>query len=241
MDLKWEENELKKIKTPLIFSLIALVLSFFLGLINGVSFLSIIIRSLTLAIITGAFVFGARILLERFVPELFSNSGEVSGSDEAQKGQNVNISIDEPIDLNEDAKEPETKRDLAPGTGIAQEETKAGTTDFVADDLEELEELEELDSADEEKSEQGSVSSGVEDNKNTTNNKAKAQGIVEELNELPDMQEFIPADKIMSGSEETDFTQIGTGKFDASAKLSDPEIDTNLMAEAIKTVLRRDS
>ena len=60
-----------KFRIPLICAIAALALSFLLGLISGVRFSTILLRSLIISLISGGFDVGARILLERFVPDLF--------------------------------------------------------------------------------------------------------------------------------------------------------------------------
>lgn len=222
-----------KIKIPLIFSVIALVLSFLIGLISGVAFLSILIRSVILSLITGIFVFGARELLERFVPELFNPMEEDvldQENSETKTGQNLNISINEPIDLE----------------AGNQDKAKIFNNDAVSENANEekqnldneIEELEELNS-EVEKDISTSTASTNEDN--DIQNQSNKEAEVEELNELPDLQEFIPAESTFSDTTKEDFTQTGTGKFDVSADLNNTEIDTNVMAQAVQTVLRRDS
>lgn len=64
-----------KFKIPLICAASALTLSFLLGLISGVRFSAVILRSIIISLISGGFVLGARILLEHFVPDLFQSLG----------------------------------------------------------------------------------------------------------------------------------------------------------------------
>ncbi len=261
MDLGFEESRLKKIKMPLIFSLIALALSFLIGLVNGVNFWSIVMRSVILGLITGAFVLGATMLLEHFVPELFVQSDSKDDDfdeDVAQAGKNLNISIDEPIDLEDTVSVDASKSSASVGTANntgsmsgGSETLKADASDLAKenskgdefdDDIEELEELED------EGGEEDNAVSANEASENIKTNTEGTDGLgdnaekVETLSELPDLQEFVPLENATDmNSEESDFTQVGTGKFDVSADLNSADVDTNLMAEAIKTVLRRDS
>ncbi len=234
---------MKKIKLPLIFFIIALVLSFLIGLISGVNFWSIVMRSVILGLITGAFVFGADMLLSHFVPELFSQSDSTSSeaSEEVSvSGKNVNISIDDPIDLEAVADGDENKKEKAPEASVVAENNQEDEFD---NDIEELEELDAgLDETNKNAS-AGEIPVSAENNNTGTNNEIKGDAAeVEELSELPDLKEFVPLEEVSAASaEETDFTQVGTGKFDVSADLNSTEVDTNLMAEAVKTVLRRES
>ncbi len=233
---------------PLIFAIIALLLSFLIGLISGVSFWSIVMRSVILGLITGAFVFGASMLLSHFVPELFSQSTSTQSDDEdaGQAGKNLNISIDDPIDLEavamgEDADNSESQNNSADNTAgdmAGATVTEASGDDDFDEDIEELEDLDSSDGGSSSDKNLGATSDGATPDNSENNNAEKA----EELSELPDLEEFVPIDEADSaGAEESDFTQVGTGKFDVSADLNSTEVDTNLMAEAVKTVLRRDS
>lgn len=61
------------------------------------------------------------------------------------------------------------------------------------------------------------------------------------MEELPDLQDFIPEDDSEQGNDQMDFTQRGTSAFDVSTDLSGSGMDTNTMVNAIRTVLKRDS
>ncbi len=237
MGLNGEESRLKKIKIPLIVSLVALVLSFLIGLISGVVFSSILMRSVILALIAGVFAFAARELLLRFVPELFNDfneAGDASSTEAEASGNKVNISIDDPIDLKPE--DSSLNADAGASNNIESE-------DDIENDVEELEEIQEMAEAEEPSpvSEVSSSPSVSSDDINTENRSLSDGEKAEELSELPDLQEFIPAEEAIAGSEPEDFTQTGTGKFDVSADVDNTEIDTNIMAQAVKTVLRRDS
>ena len=61
-----------KLKAPLIIAGTTCVLSMLIGLISGVRFLHILGRGLIAGVGAGSFVFCARILLKRFIPDLFA-------------------------------------------------------------------------------------------------------------------------------------------------------------------------
>ena len=117
-----------KFKIPIICAVAALALSFILGLISGVRFSSILIRSFIISLISGGFVLGAQILLEHFVPDLFQPL-VVQETEKQKSGKNLNISLDEPIEvsysddeerLNEG--EPSSKHDMLQETSGAEED-----------------------------------------------------------------------------------------------------------------------
>ncbi len=170
-------------------------------------------------------------LLEKFVPELFENSvEEFDGRHESMSGtgKNVNISIDDPIDLSEGDDELSGASDGAAMSDLSESEALNGSNTSAADDVE----VETLGDASTESTDSLSEIESAED---------EDPDNIEELNELPDLQEFVPAEVAISDSDNEDFTQMGTGKFDVSAEVENTEIDTNIMTQAVKTVLRRDS
>ena len=89
-----------KLKAPLIIAGAACVLSMLIGLISGVRFLSIVGRGLIAGIGTGGFVLCARIILERFIPDLFVSSPaspESTDMTDISSGANINITLDDDL------------------------------------------------------------------------------------------------------------------------------------------------
>nr|WP_298680241.1 hypothetical protein [uncultured Treponema sp.] len=89
-----------KLKAPLIIAGATCVLSMLIGLISGVRFLSIVGRGLTAGIGTGGFVLCARIILERFIPDLFVSSPaspETTDMTDISSGANINITLDDDL------------------------------------------------------------------------------------------------------------------------------------------------
>ena len=231
-----------KFKIPIICAVAALALSFILGLISGVRFSSILIRSFIISLISGGFVLGAQILLEHFVPDLFQPL-VVQETEKQKSGKNLNISIDEPIEvsysddeerLNEG--EPISKYDMLQETSGAEEDK-----DF---DLEQSEIIDD----------ELGTQSGLSDkddvpidedfpdvNTKAVNTKKEVKEPVKELEELPDLQSFIPEDELNQDNDQMDFTERGTGAFDVSTDIAGSGMDTNTMVSAIRTVLKRDS
>ena len=89
-----------KLKAPLIIAGATCVLSMLIGLISGVRFLHILGRGLIAGVGAGSFVFCTRILLERFIPDLFTPSPAVSDAAEttdSSSGSNINITLDDDL------------------------------------------------------------------------------------------------------------------------------------------------
>ncbi|UTC83460.1 YndM family protein [Treponema denticola] len=221
-----------KFRIPLICTIAALALSFLLGLISGVRFSTILLRSLIIALISGSFVLGAQILLERFVPDLFQpvNTEE---SAKTETGKNLNISIDEPVEMpfidDEERAAPES--DMIEAEPVDEDSISDGTTepsdaDLIDEDFENIKDDSQASAS------KNGVSSGTE--------KKQEKNTVKELEELPDLQDFIPEDE-PEQDDQMDFTQRGTSAFDVSTDLAGSGMDTNTMVNAIRTVLKRDS
>ncbi|UTC67140.1 MULTISPECIES: hypothetical protein [unclassified Treponema] len=216
-----------KFKIPLICAAAALILAFLLGLISGVRFSVIILRSLIIFLISGGFVLGAQILLEHFVPDLFQ---PVDAQEKQRKetGKNLNISIDEPIEVPFENDEEGTNMESA----MFEDEETYESSISDDDEFNELESIQaDVDTI------KGSTSLAGEE----PSNEKTEENTVKELEELPDLQDFIPEDELQQGDDQMDFTQRGTSAFDVSTDLSGSGMDTNTMVSAIRTVLKRDS
>ena len=88
-----------KLKAPLIIAGTTCVLSMLIGLISGVRFLHILGRGLIAGVGAGGFVFCARILLERFIPDLFTSpaSSDIAETANSSSGANINITLDDEL------------------------------------------------------------------------------------------------------------------------------------------------
>ncbi|UTY26849.1 YndM family protein [Treponema denticola] len=221
-----------KFRIPLICTIAALALSFLLGLISGVRFSTILLRSLIIALISGSFVLGAQLLLDRFVPDLFQpvNAEE---SAKTETGKNLNISIDEPVEMPfiDDEEEDNPESDMIEAEPVDEDSISDGTTepsdaDLIDEDFENIKDDSQASAS------KNGVSSGTE--------KKQEKNTVKELEELPDLQDFIPEDE-PEQDDQMDFTQRGTSAFDVSTDLAGSGMDTNTMVNAIRTVLKRDS
>lgn len=222
-----------KFRIPLICTIAALALSFLLGLISGVRFSTILLRSLIISLISGGFVLGAQILLDHFVPDLFQPVN-VQEQEKKETGKNLNISIDEPVEMpfidDEERADPESDMIEAEPAGensISDDTKELSDADLIDEDFESIKDDSQTSAS------KNSVSNETE--------KKQEDNTVKELEELPDLQDFIPEDEPEQGDDQMDFTQRGTSAFDVSTDLSGSGMDTNTMVNAIRTVLKRDS
>lgn len=216
-----------KFKIPLICAIAALLLSFIIGILSGVRFTVILLRSGILSLISGGFAFASLVILERVTPELFQQQNspvrQVSQPN-AEAGKNVNISIDDPIDMasmppvsdNEESVLQEETESFATDTESGLEKDAAGSTNDNLNDINSY-----------------TVNTGFTEQQ-------KAFGNSAELEELPDLQEFTPAEAPEEATDR-DFVEEGTGRFNISADLNGSDMDTNTMVQAIRTVLKRES
>ena len=222
-----------KFKIPLICALAALALSFLLGLISGVHFSTILLRSLIISLISGGFVLGAQILLEHFVPDLFQPVN-AEGSAKTETGKNLNISIDEPVEMPfiGDEERADLESDMM--------ESEPADENSISDDTKELSDADLIDEDFESIKDDSQTSTSKNSVSNETEKKQE-DNTVKELEELPDLQDFIPEDEPEDGDDQMDFTQRGTAAFDVSTDLAGSGMDTNTMVNAIRTVLKRES
>ena len=222
-----------KFRIPLICAIAALALSFLLGLISGVRFSTILLRSLIISLISGGFVLGAQILLDHFVPDLFQPVN-VQEQEKKETGKNLNISIDEPVEMPfiDDEERADLESDMIEAEPVDENLISDDTKELSDEDLID-EDFESIRGDSQTSASKNGVSSGTE--------KKQENNTVKELEELPDLQDFIPEDEPEQGDDQMDFTQRGTSAFDVSTDLAGSGMDTNTMVSAIRTVLKRDS
>ena len=120
-----------KLKAPLIIAGATCILSMLIGLISGVRFLNILMRGLIAGIGSGGFVLCARIILERFIPDLFIASTETPSDTvetaDVSSGSNINITLED--DLNVPAAvtaDGNTETGGTPSSAKSQTETQSG-------------------------------------------------------------------------------------------------------------------
>lgn len=208
---------MSKLKTPLVVAGVSCVLSMLIGMISGVRFVNIIIRGLTAGVGAGCFVFCARMLLEKFIPDLFMQqiSPETGDTSDSASGTNVNITLDEGSDV--------------PVAGETENIGMAASTVSEADGGDSREEF----SVDAPLSDSGAstVNSDLSDAAAlSVEDTAKKP---ETLSGFPDMGDFMESG---TGEDAEEVISSTGGGFSVSG-IQTPETDSKVMAQAIRTIL----
>ena len=218
---------------------VGFLLSFFVGLFSGVSFGVVVLRALIFAVLFGALGFGLRIVFLRFL--LDSSDMETS----SHQGSVVDISIgDEPLVEDENGPDFYVRKDLpvsdqrnaekssvsATGGSHPSEEGKTFSQETTQEQFRPI-----------------SLGTPVEQERATGNNSnggvvsTAPKGSDDALPDIGDLSMASASDEISSSSEGMDLaigngmeTSQGRGSIDASS-------DSQTIAQAIRTVLARDS
>ena len=171
--------------------------------------------------------------MEHFVPDLFQSLG-AQEPEKKETGKNLNISIDEPVEMPviDDEEMADLKSDMVNADteaehSIADDVKEENAADVIEEDFESVKDDSQASAT------KTAVPNGTE--------KKQEKNTVKELEELPDLQDFIPEDEPEAADDQMDFTQRGTAAFDVSTDLTGSGMDTNTMVNAIRTVLKRDS
>jgi len=82
----------------------AFILSFLAGVIGGVSFGALLVRAIVGSVVFGAGGVGVSLLIERYLPELRTASGDSPANDlEQRPGGRVDITVDDSMDADVDS------------------------------------------------------------------------------------------------------------------------------------------
>ena len=211
-----------KLKAPLIIAGATCILSMLIGLISGVRFLSILGRGLIAGIGSGGFVLCARIILERFIPDLFAPPPTASPETaDISSGANINITLDDDLTA-----------PPAAGDGI---ET-AGTPSAAAFRSEQRSAETVPDDASQNASDSGNVyeDAGGADTSSLSFANTPRDGAG--LSDLPNMGSFIDDDGDDFNENTDDSAQTGSSGFSMSG-IQTSGTDSKIMAQAIRTVL----
>ena len=214
-----------KLKAPLIIAGATCILSMLIGLISGVRFLSILGRGLIAGIGSGGFVLCARIILERFIPDLFAPpptaSPETTDMADISSGANINITLDDDLTA-----------PPAAGDGI---ET-AGTPSAAAFRSEQRSAETVPDDASQNASDSGNVYEDVGGSDTSSLSFDNTPGDGTGLSDLPNMGSFIDDDGDDFNENTDDSAQTGSSGFSMSG-IQTSGTDSKIMAQAIRTVL----
>ena len=213
-----------KLKAPLIIAGATCVLSMLIGLISGVRFLSILGRGLIAGVGAGGFVLCARIILERFIPDLFTPppaaSPEAADMTDISSGANINITLDD-------------DSTASPATADSAERVETSNSTDVGSKSQSME-------AASSGTSQGSSDSngGHEDAEFSGGSPFSSDGASKDdsgLSDLPNMGSFIDDDDDFEESVD-DSVQTDSSGFSMSG-IQTGGTDSKVMAQAIRTVL----
>ena len=214
-----------KLKAPLIIAGATCVLSMLIGLISGVRFLHILGRGLIAGVGAGGFVFCARILLERFIPDLFTSpaSSDTAETANSSSGANINITLDDELG----AAAPVTAGDNAETSvppNAAEMQTEPQSTKSVSEGS------------------ASDISDSGDARKNTESLDASPFSFDDspqddsDLSDLPDAGSFMDDDSFAENENIDDSMQMDTSGFSMTGIQTDGN-DSKVMAQAIRTVL----
>ena len=216
-----------KLKAPLIIAGATCALSMLIGMVSGVRFLHILIRGAIAGAGAGGFVVLARILLEKFIPDLFlpQSSSDTVETSNVSAGANVSITLDNDADtmttaeMTDSAKYSESAETPADGGDSENNDTEENSADVKPDDLHTTDSEEPSGFSD---SPVLSFEDSVKDNN--------------ELSELPNMGHFIE-DNNAIGEDMNNVTQTGSKGFSMDGIQAGGITDSKVMAQAVRTVL----
>lgn len=240
-----------KLKPVFIFATIGFILSFLLSFLSGAAFWRMLLRALISGLICGAFYFAAKMLLEKYLPELFSNSNESTNDENPEKGQNLDIVLDD----KDDKAEPKSQNKEASDT--IYKDANLDNTPNVGEALASKEEASDMTDASTNtadiKNEDTATSHPSNDNGESDNElsefKLSSTALDAEkkapkgntLDSLPNLAEFENSFDDTDSEITSDLVEAGTDglRHDTSQDFTNENV--NDMAKAIHTILKKDA
>lgn len=221
-------------------------LSFFVGLFSGVSFGTVILRALIFAILFGALGFGIRIVFQRFLLDSADMDTGVEMTSSSHQGSVVDISIgDEPLVEDENGPDFYVRKDL-PSSDHARHTEKSSIS--ATSDSRPLGESKTFsqESA-QEQFKPISLGTPIGQEKTAENNSnggvinTSSRGSDDALPDIGDLSMASVSEEVGSSSAGMDLA-IGNGMETSQGRGSvDSSSDSHTIAQAIRTVLARDS
>lgn len=262
---------MSRLKVPLILFCVVFLLCGLLSFFSGASWLGIIFKSGVSAIVIIVFLALARFFLLKYIPDLFENKAEQDVLEPSTTGANLDIRIGEKEDFLSETKieksmpskqEPlpkEVKKDsiledssvqlTPPNEAFDKSDTSLSAFKPMSFSEEKKDNNKEnpLESSstisDKQENDINKVDSNVNDDVKLSEEEL-VQGIekdVDRLEELPDLQEFVDSSNVENEESKGDeLMNTGTQSF-FSSTVSENVTDTNLMASAIRTVLKQEN
>jgi len=190
-----------------------------IGLISGVRFLHILGRGLVAGVGAGSFVLCARILLERFIPDLFTPpaSSNTAETVDNSSGANINITLDDELGVTADGNVQATGTPNSAGMQTDTQNTEAALVASTPD-----------------ASDNGSAHEGAEISDSSPFSFSDGPQDHDGLSDLPSMGSFIDDDGFDENID--DSVQTDNSGF-SMAGIQTGGSDSKVMAQAIRTVL----
>lgn len=208
---------MSKLKTPLVAAGAGCIVSMLIGLISGVGFLNILMRGIVAGLGVGGFVFCARLILQKFIPDLFVRQSVSGSADsfEPSAGANVNITLDEGMD-----------------PFSADEGNTAGNHSALsAADSGSARAAPETSAADLSQTDTGARAFSDSPALSFTENSGSDSAV----SDFPDMTDFMESDAVSDAQPDSVISSDGSG-FSISG-IQPADTDSKVMAQAIRTIL----
>ena len=252
---------MSRIKVLLISSSVIFVVCVLLAFFSGSSIFLSLFKALVSSVLVVVFLLVANFFLAKYVPDIFEGGANADEPESAVVGANLDIKIGGGSFPEENAQEM-AKPNYSPSASTSFEASK--TAESVSEDIDEGElstpsvaftplnfskEDNHLDTeaknvpVDNMQKSPSEVESQVNVDDAEISQKELSKTIdndVDRLEELPDLQEFVDSSNLnIEQTKGDELMSVGTQSFFAT-DLSEDVTDTNLMAKAVRTVLKRE-
>lgn len=251
---------MSRIKVLLISSAVVFVIFVLLAFFSGSSILLSLFKALVSACLVVMFLLLANFFLIKYIPDFFDDKSKMDVADTAMQGANLDIRIDDNTfsDLENTSEVSSIKKDFSNPTPLGvmkdgQEDENShsdSSSDFKRMSF--AVEDEKLDGDNKNMSSlpvdnmqktasEVNVAVNVDDAQLSQEELSQTiEKDVDRLEELPDLQEFVDTSNLsVEQTRGDELMNTGTQSFFAT-DLSEDVTDTNLMAKAVRTVLKRE-
>jgi len=251
-------------KIPGVAAAVGFVLSFLTGLFSGAAFAVALFRAIAIALLFGAGAAVVYIIVRKFLPELFESDSESYMDNSAgQTGNVVDLSIGDQDDslVSPFSVQPAASAGTADATAaeapdrgrLSPDETSSGneSDDGVSPGSDESSFAEAPVSGETVADGSGQTApqngSDVKETATAASQakpaeKPKPKGAVAGLDVLPDLQDFIPNEKVPDEQDsDGDISEPSSGTGFSVADVATDGMETETMAKAIRTILSKDN
>lgn len=248
---------MSRIKVLLISSLVIFVVCVLLAFFSGSSILLSLFKALVSSFLVVVFLLVAHFFLSKYIPDIFEDKSNLDDADNVVVGSNLDIKIGDnsfpeesvggvsgsnpPLSASNSFKASqvtevadEEQKDMPPPNfnpssfSKESEDLNAEVENLSVDNMQKTPpEVENAVNVDDAQLSQAELSKTIDSD-------------VDRLEELPDLQEFVDSSNLnIEQTKGEELMSVGTQSFFAT-DLSENVTDTNLMAKAVRTVLKRE-